>query len=265
MGRDRDNTRYTPQTQINTETVKDLGVAWTTSLGPTAYLQDDSPLVVGHTIYATSSTDAVEAINATSGKVEWTYTPQPSPFATGIGGLGLSTNHGAAISNGHLFLVTYEDQLQSISATTGKELWSHEVANPETGVFEDSSPTVYGGMVFVGGSGGADGVRGFIAAFRESTGKPLWNTYTIPAPGHGWVCPHECGGGTVHNPPTIDTKTGVLYMGTGSPAPTLLGEKRPGADLYTSSILAVQASTGKLLWYYQEVPHNVYATAPKSP
>ena len=72
-------------------------------------------------------------------------------------------------------------------------------------------------------------------------------------------------GGAVRNAPTIDTKTGVLYIGTGSPAPTLLGEKRPGADLYTSSIIAIQASTGKLLWYHQEVPHNVYGYGAEEP
>ena len=127
------------------------------------------------------------------------------------------------------------------------------------------SPTCYHGMVFVGGSGGEDGVRGFIAAFSENNGTQLWKHYTIPKRGEGWVCPHECGGGTVYNAPTIDKKTGILYMGTGSPAPTLLGEKRPGANLYTSSIIAIKASTGEMLWYHQEVPHNVYGYGAEQP
>jgi PQQ-dependent dehydrogenase (methanol/ethanol family) len=266
VGRDRDNTRYTPQTQINNSTVKHLGVAWSASLGQDQYLMEDFPLVNGNTIYATTSTDVVEAINATTGKILWTYAPEVNfSFTTGVGGLGVSTNRGVALSNGHLFLVTFDDHLQSISASTGEKLWSSEVVSPETGVFEDMSPTVYNGMVFVGGSGGEDGVRGFIAGFSEKTGKELWKTYTIPPRGTSWVCPHECGGGTVYNAPTIDTKTGVLYMGTGSPAPTLLGEKRPGANLYTSSIIAIDAKTGKMLWYYQEVPHNVYGYGAEQP
>ena len=144
-------------------------MAWRTSLGPEQYLLEESPLVVGNTIYATTPTDVVEAINATTGKILWTYAPEAnSSFATGVGGLGVSTNRGVAISNGHIFLVTLDDKLQAISATTGEQLWSSEVVNPETGVFEDMSPTVYDGMVFVGGSGGEDGVRGFISAFSES-------------------------------------------------------------------------------------------------
>ena len=266
VGRDPDNTRYSPQKQINTETVKHLGVAWRSSLSPEQYLLEESPLVVGNTIYATTPSDVVEAINATTGKILWTYAPEANfPYATGVGGLGVSTNRGLAISNGHIFLVTLDDKLQAISATTGEELWSSGVVSPETGVFEDMSPTAYGGMVFVGGSGGQDGVRGFISAFNESSGEELWKTFTIPKPGEGWVCPHECGGGTVNNAPTIDTKTGILYIGTGSPAPTLVGEKRPGADLYTSSIIAIRAKTGKMLWYHQEVPHSVYGYGAEQP
>ena len=178
VGRDRDNTRYTPQKQINTETAKHLGVAWSTSLGLDAVsarrTSRSSSAIRSMRRHPRTS---VEAINATTGKIEWTYAPEVNfSFTTGVGGLGVSTNRGVAISNGHLFLVTFDDKLQSISASTGEELWSSEVVNPETGVFEDMSPTVYDGMVFVGGSGGEDGVRGFISAFSEraarSCGRP---------------------------------------------------------------------------------------------
>ena len=133
VGRDRDNTRFTQQNQINTETVKHLGLAWRASLGQDQYLLEDFPLVVGNTIYATTSTDVVEAINATTGKILWTYAPEVNfLFTTGVGGLGVSTNRGVAECNGKFYLVTFDDKLQAISPSTGEELWSSEVVNPET-------------------------------------------------------------------------------------------------------------------------------------
>ena len=126
------------------------------------------------------------------------------------------------------------------------------------------APTAYDGKVYVGDSGAEDGVRGFVAAYDQKTGKKLWQFYTVPKQGHGWV-PKGGGGGTIYMPPTIDTKTGIVYVGTGNPAPVIVGAKRPGRNLYTDSILALDANTGKLLWYHQEEAHDLWDYDAESP
>ncbi len=265
FGRDTDNTRFAPQSQINRGNVGKLGVAWETSLGPDQYLMESFPVIVGQTAYVTTSTDEVQAINALTGHVEWVYTP-PVDFSlsTGVGGYGVTVNRGVAVDKGKVFLLTFDDRLQALSQSTGEEVWSSTVADDATGAYETMAPTVYDGKVFVGDSGSEDGVRGFVAAYEESTGKLLWRFYTVPQAGTGWV-PKEGGGGTVYMPPTIDPSTGILYVGTGNPAPTIVGTKRPGSDLYTDSILALQASTGKLVWYHQEIAHDLWDYDAESP
>ena len=127
-----------------------------------------------------------------------------------------------------------------MSQKTGERLWSSPVADPTTGAYESMAPTAYDGKVYVGDSGAEDGVRGFVAAYDQKTGKQLWQFYTVPKAGTGWV-PKGGGGGTIYMPPTVDTKTGIVYVGTGNPAPVIVGAKRPGKNLYTDSILALDA------------------------
>lgn len=265
FGRDRDATRYAPQKQIDASNVKRLGLAWRTGLGPDQFLVESFPVVVGDTVYVTTSTDEVLALNATTGKLLWRYTPNVDfSLSTGVGGYGVTVNRGVAVADGKLFMLTFDDHLQAISQATGEELWSSAVENDATGAYETMAPTVYDGMVFVGDSGSEDGVRGFVAAYDENTGKQLWRFNTVPKAGTNWV-PKEGGGGTVYMPPTIDTQTGTLYVGTGNPAPTIVGTSRPGPDLYTDSILALNAHTGKLVWYHQEVAHDLWDYDAESP
>ena len=265
FGRDRDNTRFAPQKQIDASNVSRLGIAWSNSLGAEQYLMESFPVVVGQTIYLTTSTDEVVAIDAVTGHTKWIYTPSVDfSLSTGVGGYGVSVNRGVAVEDGKLFMVTFDDRLQAVSQATGEELWSTSVVDDSTGAYETMAPTVYDGRVFVGDSGSEDGVRGFVAAYSASTGKQLWRFYTVPHAGTGWV-PKEGGGGTVYMPPTIDTSTGIVYVGTGNPAPAIVGTKRPGPDLYTDSILALRASTGQLVWYHQEVAHDLWDYDAESP
>jgi glucose dehydrogenase len=265
FGRDRDNTRFAPQKQIDASNVSRLGIAWSNSLGAEQYLMESFPVVVGQTIYLTTSTDEVVAIDAVTGHTKWIYTPSVDfSLSTGVGGYGVSVNRGVAVEDGKLFMVTFDDRLQAVSQATGEELWSTSVVNDSTGAYETMAPTVYDGRVFVGDSGSEDGVRGFVAAYSASTGKQLWRFYTVPHAGTAWV-PKEGGGGTVYMPPTIDTSTGIVYVGTGNPAPAIVGTKRPGPDLYTDSILALRASTGQLVWYHQEVAHDLWDYDAESP
>jgi alcohol dehydrogenase (cytochrome c) len=265
FNRDTNATRFAPLTQIDAGNVRDLGVAWSASLGPGQFLVEDYPLEVGGKLYVTTSTDEVQAYDAKSGRLLWQYAPQVDfSQSTGVGGYGVSTNRGVALDHGMLFALTFDDRLQAISQATGEELWSSTVADDATGAYETMAPTVYDGMVFVGVSGSQDGIRGFVAAYDERTGKQVWRFYTVPAAGTDWV-PEGGGGGGVYMPPTVDTRTGLVYVGTGPPAPVIFGAGRPGPDLYTDTILALNARTGKLAWYYQEVPHDLWNYAAASP
>jgi alcohol dehydrogenase (cytochrome c) len=265
FGRDRDNTRFATQDEINTGNVGDLGVAWSTDLGPDQYLMESFPLVIGENVYVTTSTDEVMSINGATGHKNWTYTPQVDfSQSTGVGGYGVSVNRGVAAEDGKLFVLTFDDKLTAISQKTGEELWTSQVADPSTGAYESMAPSAYDGKVFVGDSGAEDGVRGFVAAYDQKTGKQLWKFYTVPKAGTSWV-PKGGGGGTIYMPPTIDPRTNTVYVGTGNPAPVIVGAKRPGKNLYTDSILALDADTGKLKWYHQEEAHDLWDYDAESP
>ncbi|HUY98447.1 MAG TPA: PQQ-binding-like beta-propeller repeat protein [Verrucomicrobiae bacterium] len=265
FGRDRNATRYAPQTQITTKNLGRLGVAWSTGLGPGQYLVEGFPVEVGRTLYITTSTDEVQAYDAATGRLRWQFTPTVDFSASqGVGGYGVTVNRGVAISGGKVYEVTFDDHLVAISQATGEQLWSSTVTSDATGAYESMAPTVYDGLVYVGVSGSDYGVRGFIAAYNANTGRQVWRFYTVPAPGTGWV-PKNGGGGAIYMPPTVDTSNGLVYAGTGNPAPTLVGVHRPGLDLYSDSILALRARTGKLVWYHQEVAHDLWNYDAESP
>jgi alcohol dehydrogenase (cytochrome c) len=265
FGRDQSATFYAPQTQISTSTVSRLGVAWSTNLGTNQYLDESYPLEIGGKLYITTSSDEIEAYNAATGKQLWQYAPQVDfSQSTGIGGYGVTTNRGVAVSGGKVFELTFDDRLQAVSSATGEQLWSATVADDSTGAYETMAPSIYDGEVIVGISGSQSGIRGFVAAYSQSTGKLLWRFYTVPKAGTGWVPPNG-GGGGVYMPPTVDAKTGLVYAGTSTPAPAIYGATRKGADLYTDTIIALNAKTGKLAWHYQEVPHDVWNYGAASP
>jgi alcohol dehydrogenase (cytochrome c) len=265
FGRDRDATFFAPQTQINTQSVSRLGLAWSVELGPYQYLNESFPVEIGRTLYITTSSDEVQAYNAVTGKLEWRYAPQVDfSQSTGIGGYGVTTNRGVAIADGRVFELTFDDHLKAVSQSTGEQLWSASVASDASGAYETMAPTVYDGLVIVGVSGSQSGIRGFVAAYDQSTGKQVWRFYTVPPSGTGWT-PAAGGGGGVYMPPTVDTRTGLIYAGTSTPAPAIYGVGRKGADLYTDSILALNAHTGRLAWYYQEVPHDLWNYGAASP
>jgi len=259
FGGGTDNTRFSALSQINTGNVGRLGVAWTAPLGQYQSLSETYPVMIGRTLYLTSSTDEVMAYNAVTGARTWSHAPRVDfTLSRGVGGYGVTVNRGVAVSGGKVYLLTFDDHMQALSQATGEQLWSTVVADAHTGAYETSAPTVWQNMVFGGDSGSEDGVRGFVAAYQAGTGSQLWRFWTVPAPGHGWVPQGPHGGGTVYMPPTVDTSTGLLYVGTGNPSPTIVGVHRPGPDLYTDSILALNARTGKLAWYHQQVAHDLW-------
>jgi alcohol dehydrogenase (cytochrome c) len=258
FGRDRDNTRFATQDEVNTENVAELGEAWRTGLGPDQFLMESYPTVIGRDVYVTTSTNEIMQIDGVTGKIKWTYAPEVDfSQSTGVGGYGISVNRGVAVEDGKVFALTFDNQLKAVSAKTGEEIWSANVADPATGAYETMAPTAYDGKVYVGVSGSEDAVRGFVAAYDQKTGKQLWRFYTVPKQGEGWV-PKGGGGGGVYMPPTVDPETGTVYAGTANPAPVIIGDEREGKNLYTDSIIALDADTGKLKWYHQEEAHDLW-------
>ncbi len=266
FGGGTDNTRFSALTQITVGNVRNLGVAWSVPLGQFDSLSESYPVMQGRTLYVTSATDEVQAYDAATGARRWAYAPQVDfSLSRGVGGYGVTVNRGVAVSKGKVYLLTFDDHLQALSQATGEELWAATVADAHTGAYETSAPTVWQDLVFGGDSGSEDGVRGFVAAYHAGNGSAAWRFWTVPAPGHGWVPKGPHGGGTIYMPPTIDTSTGLLYAGTGNPSPTIVGTRRPGPDLYTDSILALNARTGKLAWYHQQVAHDLWDYDAASP
>lgn len=254
-----DNTRFSPLAQISPATVGRLRVAWSRGEGFGQTTWESFPIVVGRRMYVTTSTNAVWALDAVTGRRLWSYTPRVDFFsALSAQGSYFPANRGVAVSGGRVYELTFDCHLLALDAATGRLLWRVRVADPRQGYYETTAPAVWQGLVFAGSSGGDAGVRGFVAAYDGRTGRRVWQRFTVPAPGHGWVpAGGQHGGGAVWMPPTIDPATGILYAGTGNPSPDFTGAVRPGADPDTDGILALRARTGQPVWFTSLVGHDV--------
>lgn len=255
-GRTYDNQRYSSLDQINAGNVK--------SLLPTALLQtgmaesfEATPIVVDGIMYLTTpiveSKMKVLAVNAATGARLWEAT-----YNVGVQKLCCGpVNRGVAVGYGHVFVVTEDDSLVALDATTGKVAWQKTVADPRAGYSESMAPQIYNGMIIIGSSGGEYPIRGFVAAFDAQSGEEKWRWYTTDPKtfaGDSW----KAGGGAVWSTPAIDTQRDLVIFSTGNPNPDLNGETRAGDNLYTCSIVALHAKTGELAWYYQEVKHDLW-------
>lgn len=259
FGGTADNTRYSALGQISAPDVGGLRVAWSRAEGFGQSTWEAFPVVVGDTMYLTTSTDTVWALNAATGALRWSYAPRVDFFRSAPGsGATFPANRGVAVTDGRVYELTFDCRLLALDARTGRLLWQVQVADPGQGYYETTAPTVWDGIVYAGSSGGDSGVRGFIAAYSATTGRELWRRYTVPAPGHGWVpAGGHHGGGAVWMPPVVDQATGILYAGTGNPSPDFAGGQRPGADPDTDGVLALRASTGAVAWFTSLAGHDV--------
>lgn len=269
-GNDQSNTRYSSLKQINIHNVKRLKVQWMHSLG-TLETQESTPLVVGDTMYVTSSTGPrfVFALDAKTGKTKWFYQPDlPNDyFATVCCGLD---NRGVAYANGKVFFGTLDAKLIALDANTGKKLWSAKVANYKDGYAITTVPLVYKSLVVTGMSGGEYGVRGFIAAYDQNTGDQVWKTYTIPGPGEpgndSWMGDSwKTGGGSTWGVGSYDPKLNTVYWSTSNAGPwggqtrsTDSSDFGKLSNKWTASQLAFDADTGEIKWGYQFTPNDVW-------
>ena len=269
-GADQANTRHSSLNQINAGNVKNLKVAWAHSMG-TADSQESTPIVIGDTMYVTSSTGPryVFALNAKTGERKWAYQPElpPDYMATVCCGLD---NRGVAVANGKVFFGRLDAKLEALDANTGKHLWTVTVADYKNGHAITSPPLIVKDLVITGIAGGEYGIRGFVTAYKQSTGEQVWKTYTIPGEGEpgndtwkgdSW----KTGAGSTWGVGSYDAKRNLVFWSTSNAGPW--GAQTRGSDssdvsqypnLWTSSQLAIDADTGKIAWGYQYTPHDAW-------
>jgi alcohol dehydrogenase (cytochrome c) len=250
--------RYSPLSQINAQTVKQLAPKWLLSLGE-AGNQQATPLVNGDIMIVTSplgrEINRVYAVDVTNGHVLWKHEHKLPEDLSGVV-LILPMNRDAALYKDKVYFGTLDAQLVALKAATGEMAWKTTVADYKDGYFFTMAPLTVKGKIILGTSGpGEMGPRGFIAAFDADSGKELWRTYTIPAAGEPgaetWAGESwKYGGGAVWLTATYDPVLNLAFFGVGNPAPWD-ANLRKGDNLYTNSALAIDVDTGRIQWYYQ--------------
>lgn len=251
--------RFSSLKQINKDNVGQLRADWVFH-APNSSALEVTPVVHEGLMFVTSANDAY-ALDAQMGRVVWHYS---RPVTEGlIDDASEHHNRGVAIWHSRVFMETDNAHLLCLDARSGQLLWdvAYTDGNPNYGA--TSAPLVVKDKVLVGTSGGDDGVRGFVAAYDAESGKQAWRFWTIPGPGEpgseSW--PGDAylhGGGTTWMPGTFDPELNTLYWGTSNPAPDFDGSTRPGDDLYTDCVVALDADTGKLKWHFQFTPHDLF-------
>jgi alcohol dehydrogenase (cytochrome c) len=253
-------TRSSGLTQITPGNVKGLQLKWVLPSLDRALHEEATPLVVDGILFTVQRVNDVTAVDGASGRVIWTYAYRPSPDARNCCG---RLTRGLAIAGRTLFLATLDARLIALDAETGAELWNVAVANPKEGYAFTHAPLVVKDLVIEGTAGGEYGIRGFITALDVNTGKEVWRFHTVPGPGERghetWAGDSWKTGGTpVWLTGSYDPETNLTFWGTGNPAPDYNGDGRAGDNLYSCSVIALKADTGKLKWYYQFSPHNEF-------
>jgi PQQ-dependent dehydrogenase (methanol/ethanol family) len=284
---DYGQTRFYPGKQINAGNVKQLRPVFTFQTEVRESMET-APIVVDGIMYMTTSYNHVYALDAVTGKEFWHYKHKMGPITTFCCG---PNNRGVAIEGGKLFMGTLDAKLVSLDAKTGQVLWETEIADPEKGYSETMAPTVVDGKVLIGTNGGEYGIRGFLKAFDSATGKLVWTFYSIPEKGHEGVWAendatgrnmhrdiaaekeqlardssfYQTLGGGVWMNPAVDLKTRTVFFVVGNPSPDLYGAMRPGDNLYTNSMVAVNLDTGAYKWHSQYIAHDVWDLDAVSP
>src|SRR5436305_5103155 len=280
------NTRYYPGAQI---TAANVGKMTPKFLIQPAVLDsmETAPIVINGVMFLTTSFNHVYAIDAATGEEYWHYKHKMGPITTFCCG---PNNRGVAVSGDKLYMGTLDAKLIALDAKSGKLLWEQQIADPEKGYSETMAPAVADGKVLIGTNGGEYGIRGFVKAFDANDGHLLWTFYTIPDKGHEgvWATKDATGrdlhrsidaekaalkdgaffqtlGGGVWMTPAIDTKTKTAFFVVGNPSPDLYGAIRPGDNLYTDSMLAVDIDKGTLKWHFQYIAHDVWDLDAVSP
>ena len=281
-------TRFYPADQINTSNVAKLRPAFTFQ---TEVLEsmETAPIVVDGVMYLTTSCNHVYAVDAVTGKEFWHYKHKMGPVTTYCCG---PNNRGVAIMGDRVYMGTLDAKLVALDTKTGKPVWETQIADPELGYSETMAPVAVNGKILIGTNGGEYGIRGFVKAFDAADGKLLWTFHTVPEKGHEgvWAVNDATGrnmlrdiagekaqlakqggdfyktlGGGVWMAPAVDLESNTAFFVVGNPSPDLYGKERPGDNLYTDSIVAVDLNTGAYKWHYQYIAHDVWDLDAVSP
>ena len=251
--------RHSPLSQVTPDNVKNLELQWVYQ-ARSLEKYEATALVVDGILYTVQAPNDVMALDAATGRLFWSYSYTPAPEARPCCG---RINRGLAILGNTLFMGTIDAHLVAIDAKNGKPLWNTTVAKAESGYALTHAPLVVKDKVIMGTAGGEYGIRGFIAAYDVHTGKEIWRFYTIPGPGEpghetwggdSW----KTGGGSVWVTGSYDPDVNLTYWGIGNPGPDWNGDTRPGDNLYSDSVVALDPDNGKLKWYYQFSPHDEF-------
>jgi len=244
-----DGQGFSPLDQINAGNVADLVPAWTFSTGVVEGHQSP-PIVNDGIMFITTPQAQVIALDAKTGELLWRYKRQLPEDLTQLH----PTNRGVALFGDRLYVATVDCFLVALDAKTGKEVWAQQVEDYQKGHYMTLAPLIARGKVMVGGSGGEYGVRGFVAAYDAQSGQQAWRTFTVPAPnepgGNTWEKGWETGGGSIWLTGHYDPQLNLAYWGTGNAAPWM-GDARPGDNLYTTSVIALNPDDGKMRGHHQ--------------
>jgi alcohol dehydrogenase (cytochrome c) len=251
--------RYSTLDRINRTNVATLAPAWVFPLVGSSRLEV-TPVVVGGIMYVTSVNECV-ALDAGNGREIWHFKRPRTKGLAGDAAGGI--NRGVAVAGDRLFMVTDHAHLLALNRFTGAVVWESTMADWRENYGATSAPLAFGSLVVSGTSGGDEGIRGFLAAFDQATGKEVWRVWTVPARGEpgsetwkGKDIDHPCASAWLTG--TYDRELDMLYWPTGNPCPDFDGSERIGDNLYSDSVLAIHATSGKLAWYFQYTPHDVW-------
>jgi PQQ-dependent dehydrogenase (methanol/ethanol family) len=255
--------RHSEMNQINPSNVKDLVLKWVYPINHNVL--ELTPVVVEGVMYVTGP-NQVMALDARAGRTLWHYQRPMSGESKGDPAKG--TNRGVAVLGDRVFVVTDNAHLLALHRVTGKLLWETEITAGVTdkkNIGNTAAPLVVNDLVVAGVSGGDLGMRGFLDAYKVSTGERVWRFWTVPKPGEPgsetWIgssLPEHGGGGATWMTGTFDPDTQTVFWGTGNPYPAMNGDERKGDNLYTDSVIALDAASGKLKWHYQFTPHDLF-------
>lgn len=279
VGGDWNNSRYSILTRIDAKNVKTLGVAWVSKNFDEGGETVVTPVVRNGLMFVAAGRE-VYALNAKTGDEVWSYKTVPdvpadistlSPQEQFSGDwnspYGVPNMKGVGLGHGLVFVGLRDGRVIALGQKTGDLVWSHQtgIDAPKKGQWADSAPTYFNGIVFTGLSDGDHHQRGRLTALDAMSGQQLWQKFSIPAPGEPghetWPSFNDAwrfGGGGVFTNPPVDPALGTVYFTTGNAVPPFAGNWRPGSNLYTCSVLAVDIKTGRLKWYYQLVHHDIF-------
>jgi PQQ-dependent dehydrogenase (methanol/ethanol family) len=252
--------RYSPLNQIDTKNVGGLAPKWTFPIPNTPRTLEVTPVVVDGVMYVTS-VNAAYALDARTGREIWRYSRPRSQGLAGDAASGI--NRGVAVLGDRVFLVSDNAHLFALHRFTGQLIWDVEMADSRLNYGATGAPLVVNDLVISGVSGGDEGIRGFLDAYKATTGERVWRFWTVPARGEpgsetwsGRAIDHGCGATWLTG--TYDPEARLLFWPTGNPCPDYNGDERKGDNLYTSSVVALDPETGKLKWHYQFTPHDLH-------